>query len=616
MSKFMHKAGSWITNRETHELLRILVKTGYSSLAIVSLQTLNDIFFAIASRDQPEFMVRSTAAGWEPISSQQFVANVNGVAGMLRSWGISRGDRVAILSENRHEWVVADFACLLLGAVVVPVYTTLTAEQTTYLLRDSGARAIFLSSEKQLEKVFSLREATMLEKIILMDEIADERAVPMAEVMQSPAVAGLDSISHGIQPDHLATIIYTSGTTGVPKGVMLTHGNMAANINFFLRDFGFRQGMTSISFLPLSHVTARSVDLGMLHSGVTLAYLPQLERLPQALLEIRPHILLSVPRVYEKVHSQADLQAGKFPKKQIYHWALAVGRAHREAILAGKTPRSVAWKIANRVVYSKIRAGIGGRVALFVSGGAPLGRPLADWYADVGIRVCEGYGLTETSPVIAVNTPVAHRLGSVGKPLANVEVRIADDGEILVRGPSVFQSYWNRPDETRAAFVDGWFKTGDIGKIDEDGFLYVTDRKKDLLKTSGGKFIAPQPIENALKHNPLVAEAVVVGDKRKFPSVLIFPNFDALEARAREKNLEFSSRKELLELAQVRARYAEIVSELNEGLAQFEKLKEFRLASEELSAANGTLTASMKLRRRAIEEHFRNLIDDIYEEQV
>ena len=580
----------------------------------MSLQTLNDIFFAIAGREQPEFMLRSTAAGWQPISSQEFVAKVNGVAGMLRSWGISRGDRVAILSENRHEWVVADFACLLLGAVVVPIYTTLTAEQTAYMLRDSGARAIFVSNEKHLEKVVSIRESTMLEKIILMDEIADERAVPMAEIMQSPPLARMDSISHGIQPDHLATIIYTSGTTGVPKGVMLTHGNMAANINFFLCDFGFRQGMSCISFLPLSHVTARSVDLGMLHIGVTLAYLPQLEKLAQAFLEIRPHILLSVPRVFEKVHSQADLQAGKFPKKQIYRWALRVGRDHREEILAGRIPRSVAWRIANRVVYSKIRAGIGGRAGVFVSGGAPLGRPLAEWYADVGIRIFEGYGLTETSPVIAVNTPMAHRLGSVGKPLGNVEVRIAEDGEILVRGPSVFQSYWNRPDETRAAFVDGWFKTGDIGRIDEDGFLYVTDRKKDLLKTSGGKFIAPQPIENALKHNSLVAEAVVVGDKRKFPGVLIFPNFAALEARAREKNLPFSSRKELVELAQVRARYAEIVSELNDKLAHFEQLKEFRLASEELSSSNGTLTASMKVRRRAIEERFRDLIEEMYEE--
>jgi long-chain acyl-CoA synthetase len=580
----------------------------------MSLQTLNDIFFSIAGRKQPDLMLRNTAEGWAPISSDEFVSKVKGVATALRSWGISRGDRVAILSENRHEWVVSDFACLLLGAAVVPIYTSLTAEQTAYLLRDSGARAIFVSNEKHLEKVLSVRESTAVEKIVLMDDIADERAAPMSELMQSPGDPRFDSISHSVQPDDLATVIYTSGTTGVPKGVMLTHGNMASNIHFFLRDFGFQRGMCCVSFLPLSHVTARSVDLGMLYSGVTLAHLPQLERLPQTFLEIRPHILLSVPRVYEKIHAQADLQAAKFPKKQIYRWALSVGRAHREEVLAGKTPRSLAWKIANRVVYSKIRAGIGGRVGLFISGGAPLGRHLAEWYADVGIRIHEGYGLTETSPVIARNTPVAHRIGSVGRPLENVQARIADDGEILVRGSSVFQAYWNKPEETREAFVDDWFKTGDIGKLDEDGFLYVTDRKKDLLKTSGGKFIAPQPIENALKHNPLIAEAVVVGDKRKFPAVLIFPNFPALEARAREKDLTFSSYKELVELAQVRARYAEIVSELNENLAQFEKLKEFRLASEELSAANGTLTASMKLRRRAIEERYRDLIEEMYED--
>jgi long-chain acyl-CoA synthetase len=580
----------------------------------MSLQTLNDIFFSIAGRKQPDLMLRNTSAGWEPISSEDFVAKVHGVATALRSWGISRGDRVAILSENRHEWVVADFACLLLGAAVVPIYTTLTAEQTAYLLRDSGARAIFVSNERHLEKVFSVRDSTVVEKLVLLDEIADERAVPMSELMQSPAAHQLDSISHSVRPDDLATVIYTSGTTGVPKGVMLTHGNMASNIHFFLRDFGFQRGMCCVSFLPLSHVTARSVDLGMLYSGVTLAHLPQLERLPQAFLEIRPHILLSVPRVYEKIHAQADLQAAKFPKKQIYRWALRVGRAHREELLAGKTPRSLAWKIANRLVFSKIRAGLGSRVRLFVSGGAPLGRHLAEWYADVGIRIHEGYGLTETSPVIARNSPVAHRIGSVGKPLDNLQVRIADDGEILVRGPSVFHAYWNRPEETREAFVDGWFKTGDIGRIDEDGFLYVTDRKKDLLKTSGGKFIAPQPIENALKHNPLIAEAVVVGDKRKFPAVLIFPNFPALEGRAREKDLTFSSHKELVELAQVRARYAEIISDLNDSLAQFEKLKEFRLASEELSAANGTLTASMKLRRRAVEERYRELIEEMYEE--
>ena len=587
----------------------------------MSLQTLNDIFFSFAGRKQAEFMLRSTAAGWEPIASQEFVAKVGGLGAALRSWGISRGDRVAILSENRHEWVVADFACLLLGAVVVPIYTTLTAEQTAYMLRDSGARAIFVSNEKHLDKVLSIRESTMLEKLAVMDEIPESHPSKTAkggpptlmhDMMRAQPDAKLQSAGHSVRPDDLATIIYTSGTTGVPKGVMLTHGNMASNIEYFLHDFGFQQGMRCVSFLPLSHVTARSVDMGMLFSGVTLAHLPQLDKLPQALLEVRPHVLLSVPRVYEKVHAQVDLQAATFPKNKIYRWALRTGREHRDEVLAGKTPKSFAWRLANRLVYSKIRTGIGGHVELFISGGAPLGRPLAEWYADVGIRIHEGYGLTETSPVIARNTPVAHRLGSVGKTLENIKVRIADDGEILVRGPSVFHGYWNKPEENREAFVDGWFKTGDIGRIDEDGFLYVTDRKKDLIKTSGGKFIAPQPIENALKHNPLVAEAVVVGDKRKFPAVLIFPNFAALEARARDKDLTFSSRQELCELAQVRARYAEIVGQLNDGLAQFEKLKEFRVIAEELSAADGTLTASMKLRRRAIEERYRSEIDELY----
>jgi long-chain acyl-CoA synthetase len=347
---------------------------------------------------------------------------------------------------------------------------------------------------------------------------------------------------------------------------------------------------------------------------VTLAHLPQLDQLSQALLEVRPHILLSVPRVYEKAHTQAELQTAKFPVRQMYRWALRVGRAHRSEVLAGVTPRSLSWKLANRLVYSKIRAGFGGRVQTFISGGAPLGRPLAEWYADVGICICEGYGLTETSPVIAVNNPAAHRIGSVGRPLANVLVRIADDGEILVRGPSVFQGYWNKPEETQAAFVDGWFKTGDIGELDADGFLYVTDRKKDLLKTSGGKFIAPQPIENALKHNPMIAEAVVVGDKRKFPAVLLVPNFAGLEVWAGEEGVTFSSRDELIADARVQARYETIVTELNQNLAQFEKLKKVALLAEEFSPANGTMTASLKIRRRAVEEHCREQIEKMYVE--
>ena len=580
----------------------------------MTLNTLNDIFFVIAERKQPDMLLQAVGEEWRPISSQEFATKVAGVVAALRSWGISRGDRVSILGENRHEWVVADFACLLLGAVVVPIYTTQTADQTAYMLRDSGARAIFVSQPKHLEKVLSIRSSTALEKVVVMDDVDDDRAIRMSDLMRSGSANDLGSVGRDIRAEDLATVIYTSGTTGVPKGVMLTHGNMASNIGGFCRDFGFNAGMRCVSFLPLSHVTARSVDLGLLNRGVTLAHLPQLERLPQALLQVRPNILLGVPRVYEKVHAQVDLKASKFPQRQIYQWALRVGKSNRSEVLSGKTPSSLSWKMADKLVYAKIRSGIGGRVSIFISGGAPLGLPLAQWYADVGIRIHEGYGLTETSPVIAVNTPGEHRVGSVGKPLGNVKVRIANDGEILVRGPSIFQGYWNKPDETKAAFLEDWFKTGDIGKLDDDGYLYVTDRKKDLIKTSGGKFIAPQPIENAFKHNPLVAEAVVVGDKRKFPAVLIFPNFAALEARVREKDLTYHSRQELVDLAQVRARYAEIVDEINHPLAQFEKLKAFRLVAEELSAASGTLTASLKLRRHAIEERFRDKMEEIYTE--
>jgi long-chain acyl-CoA synthetase len=330
---------------------------------------------------------------------------------------------------------------------------------------------------------------------------------------------------------------------------------------------------------------------------------------------VRPNIFIAVPRVYEKIRQQVILKTVGFPKSAIYRWALSAGRAHRDEILAGIPPATISlkMKIADRLVFSKVRAGMGGKAEEFISGGAPLGRELAEWYADIGIPIHEGYGLTETSPVIAVNTPAANRLGTVGKPLPNVEVRIADDGEVLVRGPSVFKGYWNRPEETQAAFVDGWFKTGDIGHLDSDGFLSITDRKKDLIKTSGGKFIAPQPIENSLKLNPLIGTAVVFGDRRKFPAVLISPNFPVLENWARENEVDFASREALVAMAKVQALYEGIVEEQNQHLARFERLKRVLLVPEEFSAADGTLTHTMKVRRRGIEDRYRTLIDEMYE---
>jgi long-chain acyl-CoA synthetase len=588
----------------------------------MSLRTLNDVFLAVVERQHDKVMLRRLGDEWVPISSRTLRERVMAVSGVLRRWGVSKGDRVAILSENRPEWTIADFASLLIGAVTVPIYATLTAEQTAYMLRDSCARVVFLSGETQLQKVLSIRGQTALERLVVMDAVDTADAVRMAE-MESDGRANhhagledqaLEATARAVSPDDLATIIYTSGTTGTPKGVMLTHDNMASNLNCSLAEFPVRLGDVSISFLPLSHVTARHVDFALLYRGVTLVHLALVTQLPRALLEVKPTFFVAVPRVYEKIHFQTEQKAQGFPNSTFYNWALSVGKENQAELLAGRKPTSKAWRLADRLLYSKVRAGLGGRIEVFISGGAPLGRELAEWYAAIGIRIHEGYGLTETSPVIAVNTPQTHKIGTVGKPLTNLEVRIAEDGEVLVRGPSVFKQYWNKPKETQDAFVDGWFKTGDIGNLDAEGFLSITDRKKDLIKTSGGKFIAPQPIENSLKHNALIAEAVVLGEKRKFPSVLIAPNFPVLEDWARSHELPFASRQELVARPEVRALYEGIVDELNRNLARFEKLKRVLLVADEFSAENGTLTASMKLRRRVVAERYRKQIEEVYEQ--
>lgn len=589
----------------------------------MSIATLNDIFFAAVARDLDRMLLYREAGKWLPISSREFGRSVARTAHSLHAWGIRPGDRVALLSENRPEWPMADIACLLLGAVTVPLYTTLTAEQTAFVLNDSGCRAIFLSSDQQLHKIVSILPQTQIEKIVVMDPVefngdlapfASKCATMNHITLQGPEKLDLKLAdqARSVEPDDLATIVYTSGTTGVSKGAMLTHGNIASNIQCSLLGFDMRPGLISISFLPLCHITARHVDFAMLYHGVTLAYCPFMDRLPLSLQEVQPSIFVAVPRVYEKIYAQAEQKAKGLPKRTIFDWALSVGQHNQFEILAGKTPTSRSWKLANKLVFSKIRQGMGGKVQTFISGGAPLGRELAEWYANAGIRIHEGYGLTETSPVIAVNTPAHHRIGTVGKILPNLEVRIADDGEILVRGPSVFKGYWNRPDETKAALVDGWFKTGDIGNIDADGYLSVTDRKKDLIKTSGGKFIAPQPIENSLKLSPLVGTAAILGDRRKFPAVLVSPNFVALEEWARENNIAFSSRPDLVSNPKVQALYEGIVEGINGNLARFEKLKRVLLVADEFTADNGILTPTMKLRRRVVEDRYRKQIDDLY----
>ncbi len=584
----------------------------------MSIQTLNDILSTVYQSRRDRVMMYREASGWKSISSTELYRNVVGLSRAFESWGIGKGDRIAILSENRPEWTTTDFAALALGAVTVPIYSTQTAEQTAFILNDSGARMVAVSTKSQLEKVLSIQSQTRVERVLVMDAAENPRAVQMRKLFtraqdSTASDEQFAARSRTITPDDLATIIYTSGTTGASKGVMLTHGNMTSNIACSLEGFELRtQDEVSISFLPLSHVTARHVDFALLYRGVTLAYCSDLSELSRFLIEVQPTIFIAVPRVYEKIRQQVILKAVGFPKQSIYRWSLRVGRAHRDEIMADAQPTARAWKIANRLVFSKVRQGMGGKAQEFISGGAPLGRELAEWFADIGIRILEGYGLTETSPVIAVNTPTASKLGTVGKPLSNVEVRLADDGEVLTRGPSVFKGYWNRPEETSAAFVDGWFKTGDIGILDSDGFLSITDRKKDLIKTSGGKFIAPQPIENSLKLNALIGTAVVIGDRRKFPAVLIAPHFPVLEDWARANKLIFGSRQELVSDTKVQALYESLVEEINQNLARFEKLKRVLLVPDEFSWADGTLTHSFKVRRRGIETRYQKLIDEMY----
>ena len=582
----------------------------------MSLRTLNDILSTVSQRERDRVMLQREILGWVPISSKELYRDVVGIARALQSWGIGKGDRVAILSENRPEWTITDFAALSLGAITVPVYSTQTADQTSFILNDSGARIIAVSTKHQLEKVFTIQQHTPIERVLVMDAVETAHAVHMQGLMlHGPMTpdAEFDARVTAVTPDDLATIIYTSGTTGTPKGAMLTHGNMASNVACSLAGFDLGgEGDVSVSFLPLSHVTARHVDFALLYRGVTLAYCPEIPQLPKVLREVQPSIFVGVPRVYEKIRQQVILQASGFPKGAIYRWALGIGRSHREETLRGIRPNTLPWKIADRLVFSKVRAGMGGKAEEFVSGGAPLGRELAEWYADIGIQIHEGYGLTETSPVIAVNTPSAHKLGTVGKPLSNVDVLIAEVGELLVRGPSVFKGYWNRPDETRDAFVDGWFKTGDIGSLDAEGFLSITDRKKDLIKTSGGKFIAPQPIENSLKLNPLIGTVVILGDTRKFPAALISPHFPVLEDWARVNKINFGSREELVANPKVQALYEGIVEDANANLARFERLKRVLVIAEEFSAADGTMTHTFKVRRRGIEARYSKLIDDMY----
>ena len=583
----------------------------------MEIRTLADIFFTSVEHDVERHVMFKPGAEWRIISSRQLYGYVAQLARVLRQWGIKKGDRVAILSENRPEWMIADFACVTSGIADVPIYATLTPEQTLYLLQNSRARVIFVSTLEQLRKIQSIQAQTSLEKIVVMDDVGELNVVPMWSLLEGASLdpdPEFDEQARRIQPEDLATLIYTSGTTGTSKGVMLSHGNLTTCALMASKQAEWQPGDVYLSFLPLSHVTARHVDYVCYLDGVTIVYCAVFDQLPQMLKEAQPTIIVSVPRVYEKVRQEAERRAGHGLKRKIFDWAVRVGEAHKEEIARGETPDSLAWKLADKLLYQKIRQGFGGRSRAYFSGGAPLGKDMAEWFCSVGIPIMEGYGLTETSPTLSVNRRGAFKIGSVGKVNDGLQLKVAEDGEILVKGPTVFQGYWEMPEETRAAFVDGWFKTGDIGELDSDGFLHITDRKKDLIKTSGGKFIAPQPIENALKTNVLVAQAALIGDRRKYASVIISPHFPMLEDWARANAVLFNSRHELVSAPKVRELYRGIVEDLNKKLAHFETIKKILVVPDEFTVATGEITPTLKLKRRVIEAKYKQQIEELYQE--
>ena len=618
--------GALLHSRWTQKCVSPKPSISDNMTSALQLSTINDLFLRVASASNPRAILWQDEFGhWQPISSDQIYQRVRQLAKTLLKWGANKGERIALISENRWEWAIADFATLAIGAVNVPIYPTLTGEQIAELMRDANCRIAIVSTRQQFDKLNAVRAQTPLERILMMDSATPpDGVVALSEVLAGADERGaerdpvFDGLARSAEPKDLATLIYTSGTTGEPKGVMLTHGNIAANQNITAYEFDFNETDACISFLPLSHITARALDYVMYGRGAQVAYCAAFDKLPQAMKEVRPTVFVGVPRVYEKIRQAVEQKSSASPvKKRMLAWALKTGERSRALVYAGKQPSSVGWKIAAKLVYSKVQEAFGGRVRYFVSGGAPLGIDTASWFADAGIAVYEGYGLTETSPVIALNSPVQQHMGSVGKPLPNVELKFAEDGELLVRGPSVFVGYWQKPSASAECFdQEGWFRTGDIAHLDDNGFLYITDRKKELLKTSGGKLVAPQPIENKLKNSVLVGQVALVGDKHKFISAIISPNFAALEELAQRHGIAAGNRAELVADSRVVALYSEIVRTVNGGLANFETIKRFRVVPDEWTQESGELTPSMKLKRRVITGKYAAVVAELYADEA
>ena len=561
---------------------------------------------------------------WESISSQEFLRRVAGLSTALVELGVKPGDRVGLFSANRPEWHTADFAINGSGAITVPVYFNESPDRMTYILKHCGAKVLFVVGGHQLQKFLAVRASLPeLEQIIVADAGADvpSECLRYETLIGGASAADISSYrmrASQVLPGQLASLIYTSGTTGEPKGVMLSHTNFCSNVHDLGHDFSLDPDQDlALSFLPLAHVYGRTLDYIYIFQGATIAYVESVDSVAQALLEVRPTIIAAVPRFFEKIYVRIMEQGSKNTgvKRALFDWAMGVvQRATPWRASGGHASFSVRlqWALADALVYKKIRLGTGGRLRIVSSGGAPLSKALAEFFWTIGIPIYQGYGLTETSPIVSSNYP-DNRVGSSGKPIANVQVRAAEDGEILVKGSCVMQGYYKNPEATREVLTeDGWFATGDIGYLDKDNYLFITDRKKDLIKTAAGKFVAPQPIENTLKTSPYILNAMVVGDRRKFIAALIVPNPVTVAARAADQGIKFASNAEMAAHPWVRSLIEAEIKRLTVHLAQYETIKRFALLPEDFTFDNGSLTFTLKLKRRVVEQQYAAVIESLY----
>jgi long-chain acyl-CoA synthetase len=562
---------------------------------------------------KPEAFKFKRNGQWIDVSTDEFLLRVEELAFALLSLGVKAGDRIAILSENRLEWAASDYAGLCIGAITVPIYPTLAAAQIEALIRDSEPVLVFVSTAELLQKLRNIRQPPSLRLIASFE--------PAAGVMCIDALYDIGRQSSydypgefyrqvcNVDADDVATIIYTSGTTGIPKGVMLTHRNLMSNILATSKILPLSPTDRSLSFLPLSHIFQRHVDYATFYAGSTIAYSSNVLSVAEDMVEVQPTFAAGVPRFFEKVYGRIiwEVSRGSRMTRAIFNSAVRAGREHL------RTGEDSIWhRAADSLVFRKIRARLGGRIRFFISGGAPLEKEIAEFFCAIGLPIYEGYGLTETSPVITLNAPEAVRLGSVGRVVGDQEIQIAHDGEILVRGSNVMKGYYKMPRETAEALDRGWLHTGDIGELDEEGFLRITDRKKDLIVTSGGKNIAPQPIENRLKLIPYFDNVVLIGDRRNFISALITPNYDALAAYAREKGIPFETSRELITKPEIYKLAMTEIDRHTQDLADFEKVRKIAFLDKQFSIDGGELTPTLKIRRFTIEKKYQTAIDELY----